>query len=430
MNTVRLAFKVVNVFLLSFIWFFPSHTANAVDGTYTLEQVVVFSRHGLRVPLVSPTKTSYLGKLTPYDWPQLTSVPGYLSLRGSILESYFGHYFNEWLTENGLLKAGVCPNPDAVNIYTNSFQRTIATGEYFTVGAFPGCRVPVNHKGKFNTSDPTFGFNMTNTTVAFQQEAIKSIHKKAGNGGVEGFNQRFDNTYRLLARVLNYNQSADCKHLKHCNFLSSYETKITIDAGRPVLAGPLTIATAVADAFILQYYEGIPLEKVAWGQLKNENELSSLVKLKDNYINIVYGSSTMAREMAHRLVNYIYGVFTNAQGNAKFTLIVGHDANIASLFSSLGVRAYRLEGQLETIPIGGKVVFSKWRNQIGKMFIKLEYVYQSTEQIRNQLPLTKENPPKRVTLTLQGCEHDERGFCRYDDFLKILNSAKTSVMSH
>ena len=55
--------------------------------------------------------------------------------------------------------------------------------------------------------------------------------------------------------------------------------------------------------------------------------------------------------------------------------------------------------------------------------MKIEYVYQSTEQLRNAQVLSLEEPAQRVTLALNGCPVDANGFCPIDTFNKVLNTA-------
>jgi len=83
-----------------------------------------------------------------------------------------------------------------------------------------------------------------------------------------------------------------------------------------------------------------------------------------------------------------------------------------------------LPEQYEQTPIGGKVMFQRWRNKSNNRdLMKAEYVYQSTEQLRNGDVLTLTNPPKRVTLQLEGCPADADGFCSWDKFAEVLNQA-------
>lgn len=404
---------------LSFVLSFSAQAIETLDN-YTLEQVVVFSRHGLRAPLASPTST--LGKITPNQWPQWDTPASYLTTRGGVLESYFGHYFSEWLVDNKLLTENTCPSENEVYIYTNSLQRTIATGQYFTVGAFPGCIVPIIHKEKLGTMDPVFFPVISDDNPEFKQAAITSINQTAHAKGIEGLNQKLNNTYQDLSNIINYTQSTNCLADKQCDF-TDLPTKIIIEKGKePGITGPLRTGTSIADAFILQYYEGAPLQDIAWGKIKNNKQFEQLVAIKEYYNTILFGSSVIAKQVAANLINYINQTFSE-KNHTKFTFLVGHDSNVASLFSALKIKSYTLPDQFETTPIGGKVVFQKWRdNHSGEALMKIEYFYQSTDQIRNLTQLNRNNPPHKVTLEMENCPTNTMGFCSFSTFKQIIGN--------
>ena len=404
---------------LSFVLSFSAQAIETLDN-YTLEQVVVFSRHGLRAPLASPTST--LGKITPNQWPQWDTPASYLTTRGGVLESYFGHYFSEWLVDNKLLTENTCPSENEVYIYTNSLQRTIATGQYFTVGAFPGCIVPIIHKEKLGTMDPVFFPVISDDNPEFKQAAITSINQTAHAKGIEGLNQKLNNTYQDLSNIINYTQSTNCLADKQCDF-TDLPTKIIIEKGKePGITGPLRTGTSIADAFILQYYEGAPLQDIAWGKIKNNKQFEQLVAIKEYYNTILFGSPVIAKQVAANLINYINQTFSE-KNHTKFTFLVGHDSNVASLFSALKIKSYTLPDQFETTPIGGKIVFQKWRdNHSGEALMKIEYFYQSTDQIRNLTQLNRNNPPYKVTLAMENCPTNTMGFCSFSTFKQIIGN--------
>ena len=404
---------------LSFVLSFSAQAIETLDN-YTLEQVVVFSRHGLRAPLASPTST--LGKITPNQWPQWDTPASYLTTRGGVLESYFGHYFSEWLVDNKLLTENTCPSENEVYIYTNSLQRTIATGQYFTVGAFPGCIVPIIHKEKLGTMDPVFFPVISDDNPEFKQAAITSINQTAHAKGIEGLNQKLNNTYQDLSNIINYTQSTNCLVDKQCDF-TDLPTKIIIEKGKePGITGPLRTGTSIADAFILQYYEGAPLQDIAWGKIKNNKQFEQLVAIKEYYNTILFGSPVIAKQVAANLINYINQTFSE-KNHTKFTFLVGHDSNVASLFSALKIKSYTLPDQFETTPIGGKIVFQKWRdNHSGEALMKIEYFYQSTDQIRNLTQLNRNNPPYKVTLAMENCPTNTMGFCSFSTFKQIIGN--------
>ena len=97
---------------------------------YTLEQVVILSRHNIRSPLSG--KGSVLGEITPHDWFPWSSEPSELSIRGGVLETELGQYFRKWLESENLIPENYRPDPIEVRFYANSKQRTIATAQYFS----------------------------------------------------------------------------------------------------------------------------------------------------------------------------------------------------------------------------------------------------------------------------------------------------------
>ncbi|KAA8998578.1 bifunctional glucose-1-phosphatase/inositol phosphatase [Affinibrenneria salicis] len=396
----------------------PLTSAALADGDgLTLQQVVVLSRHGLRAPLASPG--SALGKLTPEVWPQWDTPASYLTTRGGTMEAFFGRYFNQWLVDNHLLSAGNCPTEKEVYVYANSLQRTIATAQYFSLGAFPGCLVPVHHKEKLGTMDDTFNPIIRDGSAEFKQHAIDSINQTAGENGLRGLNLRLKPIYQQMADIIRYSDSPACKEDKQCD-LNALPVEVKITAGQePGVSGPLKTGTALADAFIMQYYEGAPLKDVAWGRIKDERQFAQLISVKEYYNSVLFSAPVVAKEAAASLVKTLSGSFGDSQ--PKFTLLVGHDSNVASLFSALGVKPYALPHQFETTPIGGKVVFERWQDKAsGQQRLKVEYVYQSTDQIRTLAPLSRANPPQRVTLELKGCPVDAQGFCPFSDFEQIM----------
>ncbi|MFB2832318.1 bifunctional glucose-1-phosphatase/inositol phosphatase [Aeromonas jandaei] len=387
------------------------------DDSYSLEQVVVVSRHGLRAPLA--TGDSALARATSHVWPSWDTPGSYLTTRGGVLESYFGKYFADWLDETNLVKKNICPSGKDVYIYTNSMQRTIATGQYFAIGAYPGCDLAVNHQQKFNTMDPIFNPVINDGSESFQQKALVAMNARAGKNGIAGLNNYLRPSYKLAESIVDYKNSYNCKVDSNCD-LSKESTALSAKINQePGVSGPLRTGTIISDALILQLYEGFPMEQVGWGKIKNDEDWKKLVAIKDWYTDVLFSAPTVAKHISMPLVRYINGIMGD-KNSAKFNLLVGHDSNIASLLSALDIKDYKLPGQYEKTPIGGKIIFQRWMdNKSKKQLMKVEYVYQTTDQIRHMSALSKENPPQRVTLEMNGCPVNSNGFCDFSDFEKI-----------
>lgn len=399
--------------------FSPSvFAAETAEEGYTLEQVLVLSRHGLRAPLA--TGGSALAKVTPKTWPTWNTPGSYLTTRGGVLEAYFGSYLADWLDATNLVKKEGCPSDKDVYVYTNSMQRTIATGQYFAVGAYPGCDVTVNHRPEFNKMDPVFNPVITDGSEEFKQQALAAMESYGGADGITGLNKKLKPSYDLAAQVVDYKNSETCKVDKRCD-LADEPTAFSADVNRePGVNGPLRTGTIISDALILQYYEGFPMKEVGWGNVKSDQDWKALVEIKDVYTDVLFTPPVIAKHISKPLVAYMDSVWGN-QNSAKFTFLAGHDSNVASVLSALEVKDYQLPNQFEKTPIGGKIVFQRWKdNATNKQLMKIEYVYQSTDQIRNMEQLSLQNPPQRVVLEMKDCPVDAKGFCPWDDFNSVV----------
>ncbi|MDX7608512.1 bifunctional glucose-1-phosphatase/inositol phosphatase [Klebsiella quasipneumoniae] len=388
----------------------------AAPEGYQLQQVLIMSRHNLRAPLAN--NGSVLEQSTAKAWPQWDVPGGQLTTKGGVLEVYMGHYMREWLAQQKLVTSGECPPENAVYAYANSLQRTVATAQFFITGAFPGCGIAVHHQPQMGTMDPTFNPVITDDSPAFREKALQAMEKER-----QGL--QLTESYKLLETMIDYRNSPSCKEKQVC---SLSEGKDTFSAGyqqEPGGSGPLKVGNSLVDAFTLQYYEGFPKDQVAWGEITSDKQWQVLSKLKNGYQDSLFTSVAVAQNVAKPLVNYIDNALVGeGASKAKVTLLVGHDSNIASLLTALDFKPYQLPGQYERTPIGGKLLFQRWHDSgSNRDLMKIEYVYQSTEQLRNADPLTLQTPPQRVTLALNGCPVDDQGFCPLETFKKVINEA-------
>ena len=376
-----------------------------------LEKLIIFSRHGLRTPLVRPD--SDVAKATPYEWNKWNNKPGNLAAKGVIMETYFGQYINEWLTEKKFLSQGECPNKEEIYVYTNSFQRTIATGESIINGLFPGCGIKAKYKMKIGEMDPVFNPVVRRDDKEFQEKALAELN-------IKGANKKLKAAYEILENVVDYKNSELCLKENKCKF--SDEIKMTYQKGKnPGIKGDITLGTHLTDTLLVEYYAGFPLEKIANGNIKTNKEWQEINKIKNIRGELMRGGKDISKHIAYPLINVINNEVTDP--NHKVTILVGHDSNIVPLLSALEVKEYTLEKQYETTPIGGKVFFEIWKDEkSNQRKVKVEYVYQTAEQLRNGTVLSLKNPPKHTVLEMKNCKTDKDGFCSYNDFQKILKN--------
>ncbi|MBI9295303.1 bifunctional glucose-1-phosphatase/inositol phosphatase [Escherichia coli] len=411
MNKTLIAAAVAGIVLLA-----SNAQAQTVPEGYQLQQVLMMSRHNLRAPLAN--NGSVLEQSTPNKWPEWDVPGGQLTTKGGVLEVYMGHYMREWLAEQGMVKSGECTPPYTVYAYANSLQRTVATAQFFITGAFPGCDIPVHHQEKMGTMDPTFNPVITDDSAAFSEQAVAAMEKELSK-------LQLTDSYQLLEKIVNYKDSPACKEKQQCSLVDGKNTFSAKYQQEPGVSGPLKVGNSLVDAFTLQYYEGFPMDQVAWGEIKSDQQWKVLSKLKNGYQDSLFTSPEVARNVAKPLVSYIdKALVTDRTSAPKITVLVGHDSNIASLLTALDFKPYQLHDQNERTPIGGKIVFQRWHDsKANRDLMKIEYVYQSAEQLRNADALTLQAPAQRVTLELSGCPIDADGFCPMDKFDSVLNEA-------
>ncbi len=371
MNKTLIAAAVAGIVLLA-----SNAQAQTVPEGYQLQQVLMMSRHNLRAPLAN--NGSVLEQSTPNKWPEWDVPGGQLTTKGGVLEVYMGHYMREWLAEQGMVKSGECPPPYTVYAYANSLQRTVATAQFFITGAFPGCDIPVHHQEKMGTMDPTFNPVITDDSAAFSEQAVAAMEKELSK-------LQLTDSYQLLEKIVNYKDSPACKEKQQCSLVDGKNTFSAKYQQEPGVSGPLKVGNSLVDAFTLQYYEGFPMDQVAWGEIKSDQQWKVLSKLKNGYQDSLFTSPEVARNVAKPLVSYIdKALVTDRTSAPKITVLVGHDSNIASLLTALDFKPYQLHDQNERTPIGGKIVFQRWHDsKANRDLMKIEYVYQSAEQLRN-----------------------------------------------
>lgn len=407
--------------LLAMAYFAPALAqAETPPQGYQLQQVLLMSRHNLRAPLAN--NGSVLEQSTAQSWPQWDIPGGQLTTKGGVLEVYMGHYMREWLAEQELVKSGECPTPQSVYAYANSLQRTVATAQFFITGAFPGCDIPVHHQEKMGTMDPTFNPVITNDSPEFKQAALQAMETQREH-------YKLNDSYQLLEQIVGFKDSPACKEKQQCDLTAEKDKFSANVKEEPGVSGPLKVGNSLVDAFTLQYYEGFPLDNVAWGQIKTADQWRVLSQLKNGYQDTLFTSPQVARNVAAPLIKYIEKAFTgSAAKGPKITLLVGHDSNIASMLTALDFKPYQLPGQYERTPIGGKIMFQRWHDaNTNRDLMKVEYVYQSSEQLRKAEVLSLQQPPQRVTLQLNGCPTDANGFCPWDKFTEVLAQSVNQV---
>ena len=384
------------------------------DG-YTLEQVVILSRHNIRSPLSG--EGSILGEITPHQWFTWSSGTSELSLRGGVLETEMGQFFRKWLVSENLIPENYRPEGNEIRVYANSKQRTIATAQYFSAGFLPVANPLIEYHMEFDKMDPVFSPNLIFVSDAYREYAEAEMRALFS----DKISSLADN-YELLENVIDFRDSNALKEGMFTAFRTD-DTEIILNLNaEPAMTGTLKTGCSVADALVLQYYEEPDEVKAAFGHDLSLEQWKDMTEIKDLYVDVLYTSPLIAVNVAHPLLQEIRSEM-DTEGRL-FTFLCGHDSNVASVLAALDAEKYVLPGTIETqTPIGCKLVFSKWADPSGKSYWGVDMVYQTPEQLRDMPLLTLENAPSVFPVNLSGLERNEDGLYSEADMLDRLDQA-------
>lgn len=383
---------------------------------YQLKEAVVLSRHNIRSPL-SDSKSD-LGRMTPHKWTEWTAPKSELTLRGGVLETQMGQYFRKWAEDAGLFPVNHTPDADDVNVIANSMQRCIATAQYFTSGFMPVGGIKVIHRYMPSKMDPLFNPQLTKVSPEFIATAMEQIKAMGGKKGIKGINEAIAPDYAMITEVLDVDESPMAKEKNpKLNALNNYDTELLWEVyqePRLKSESALKELNSASDALILQYYEQPDTLKAAFGHNISRKDWEKIAHVKDTYQDVLFTAPIVAANVAHPLIQYMYDELRSPA--RKFTFLVGHDSNLSSVATALGVEEYELPNAIEKkTPIGSKIVIEKFLGADGKEYADINIVYQSVDQLRNMELLDLNNPPIIYPLTLKGLQKNTDGLYLMSD---------------
>lgn len=390
-------------------------TANRNEDGYTLEQVLILSRHNIRSPLSNEGST--LASVTTNDWFDWTSGKSELSLRGGVLETEMGQYFRKYLVSKGLMTENWEPADNEVRIYANSMQRTIATANYFKSAFLPVDDIETEYHLEIGEMDPVFHPKFTFLSEAFKEQAMKEIAALGGDKGIAGITENLSENYKLLEDILNFSNSEYAKENSITSFgLDAPEIKFEMNE-EPYMTGTLDLTASICDALVLQYYEENGSKEASFGKELTFDQWKQIARISDVYEEVIFATHSISVNVANPMLKEIRKEL-NTDGR-KVSYLCGHDSNVLTVLTALGVEDYNLPGAIsKDTPIGCKLVIQKWSNKDGKTYATVDMIYQSVDQLQKCTMLDMENPPMVYSLSFDGLEKNADGYYLYDDLMK------------
>lgn len=374
----------------------------AAPGLAT-ERVVLLVRHGVRAPIDGEAPA---GTRAARGWPRWPVAAEQLTPHGAAALRIAAAHDRRWLDKTGVLKAGHCPAPDQVRIWTNTAGRTIASGAALAEGLAPDCALAVAHQPA-GTADPLFEPLRAGVAPFDPAKAIASI--EAYTGGVATLATRHRADIAALDTLLGCGDPAGCSPSPPSTVQPSADGK-GID-----LTGPIRITSGTAQVLLLQYAEGLDGPSGRW-PAGTPAALARVGALHAALFDVFTRPPYMAARQAGPLVRLILDRFTRTEG-PKVDLLVGHDTNVTALAAALGV-TLRAPGYADgDVAPGGTLALALLRDGRGARFVRVDYRTQTPEALRR---LRADQDVTR--LIIPDCHDGPAQSCPIERFVTLLRA--------
>lgn len=413
-----------------------AQTVDDADNDTVLRQIIIFGRHGVRSPTVSPADYA---RLSTRPYPDFGVPPGYLTTHGWQAERLLGAYYREYLLHERLLTGHVGRDASSAYFRANSIQRSNVSAAALGAGLFEGMAVPV-HSYPLGTPDPAFDPILAKTAAVDAVRAAGEVRQMYYSGAALA--SAYSGEFSLIRSVLfNYPLGVEPPAAPAglvdttAQPIPLEPVKTTLATGNVVDLGAVLATMVAADPFVMEYASGFPLSDVGWGQLSLEklSQQTRLVTLAFNialttpYLNRVQSSnaaSHVLRSMEQAVIHdRVPGAFGGPE--TRVNVIISSDAYIIGLAGLLGLH-WQLPGyQPDFCAPGGALVFELRQSRSSGVFlVRAFYTAQTWEQLRKLTPLTLEAPPATAQLLIPGGREPGAGLdVSFERFQKLLKKA-------
>ncbi len=405
-----------------------------VDDTQ-LKQVILFGRHGVRTPVVP---NSILDSFSSQPYPAF-SVSGVanLTVNGATNETILGSYYRLWLTEQGLLTGK--DSADAASVYFRATGTPLIAGtaRAFAAGMLPEAAINVNTYTA-PASDPIFDPVDAGVAQLDPRMAVAAVQGRLG-GNPQSLASAYGPELAVVRSVLfGYPPGQTPVPATPPGKLDVSVLPISITTGTtttPVTPGGLADVLYAIDPFAMEYADGLPASDVGWGQL-TAGGISQITRLYNLLLDLEYRTPYLARVQSSNMASHVVrSMLQAATGNAmtgtvgspssKVVVLVGSNTNMTGLAGLLHLDWVLPGYPPDTCAPGGILSFELRQSQsTGEYVVRVSYVTQTMDQLRNRTPLTLAAPPAIAPLFVPGCSTRNANFdCSLEDFVNVTRHA-------
>ncbi|WP_310632990.1 histidine-type phosphatase [Paraburkholderia sp.] len=365
-----------------------------------LDRAVIVMRHGVR----AATDTRKMNASSAQAWPAFEVPDGELTPHGYRAIVALGRWEREYFVHQGLLDPGTCASAHDVFVWSSPASRTQATARAWLDGVLPRCGVEAGHAAE--NQDTLFHADETDTDSADPHEAEQAqAAMLAAMGSPQAASRRYAADVAAMARVVGAPRACvEEKGASHCGlYAAPWGVKVVGNAAK--LTGPVAVGAAMSETIRMQYADGWPLERIAFGHVRSSADVIGLMGLRSakyaytNHVPLIArrGGAPLLERVTRALNDDDRG--ETGEGDARLQVLVGHDTNIAQLRTLLNfdwkLGEYR---ENDAVP-GGTLLFERFvRERDGAVFVRVSYLAQSLDQMRAIAVLKGRNGPLKAVL--------------------------------
>lgn len=368
-----------------------------------VERVVMVMRHGLRAPINGEVPQ---GTQAASRWPRWPVPAEHLTPRGAAALQRLGAENRRWLAGLELMPAKGCPKRGAVRIWTNTAQRTMASGEAFGRGLLPGCAMRIGHRRQ-DEVDPLFEPLRARAADFSADAAIASIN--AHTGGPAAL------AARHAAALAELDSLLGCGERGGCSPMMPEQVRASRDGHGVDLSGAIRTTSGTAQVLLLQYVEGLSPEGRNWRALTPE-ALERIGALHAALFDVFTRPPYMAARQAGPLGRRVLETLGDDQG-PLLDVLVGHDTNVTAVAAALGLSLKAPGYALDDVAPGGTLIIQALRDAQNKRWVKIDYQTQSPSDLRQQAATVS-----RVPVAMDWCGGKGSSLCPWDRFASHLSA--------
>jgi len=365
--------------------------AQADDASLRLRVVVL--RHGVRSPTKAPEA------LAPYanrPWAAWPVAPGQLTPHGIDGMRALGASYRQSLAADGLW-SGACDRSGEVVVIADSTPRNHASGAALVQGLAPDCHgaylaLPTDQ------NNPLFHFGGKDDDKDDDDKpALPATWPPAA--------------LAELQRVLLGCEGSDCLATAHKD-----GRKTLLDAADDTeRAKALKNAGSLSENLMLEYAQGFPAARVAWGQ-GDATTIGQIVTLHNLQFALTKKAMPAAARGGSNLLAHVLATLQQAGGekpevaalaatSVRAVLVVGHDTNLAQLAGLLDAD-WHDAAHPDDYPPGGALVFDLWQAH-DKYSVSVSTAMPTLDELRHA-DFATPDALVRKTLRLAPCPRTDR----------------------